>query len=135
MLPETWVIIVALAFGLGIVIYQIMSLSRKTGTPITSAQISAGIDKFKGLAAELEKVGLMAVASADQIVKGEGIDINDLKFQEAFQYVDKWSNQILGIDLEPEMIKKVVEGSYKIYKETISNQAPSATLENIITRE
>lgn len=135
MLPETWITIVALAFGLGIVIYMIVSSSKRTGTPITSAQISAGIDQFKGLAAELEKVGLMAVASADQIVKGEGIDINDLKFQEAFQYVDKWSNQILGIDLEPEMIKKVVEGSYKIYKETITNQAPSATLENIITRE
>lgn len=135
MSPESWITILALLVGVVAIVYMILSSSRSTGTPVTSQQIHAGIDQIKGLAAELEKVGLMAVASADQIVKGQGLNVNDLKFQEAFQYVDKWSNTILGIDLDPEMVKKVVEGSYKIYKETITNQAPSATLENIITRE
>lgn len=122
MSAESWITVLALLVGALVIAYMILASSRKTGTLVTSEQIHAGVDQIKGLAAELEKVGLMAVASADQIIKGEGLNVNDLKFQEAFQYVDKWSNTILGIDLDPEMVKKIVEGSYKIYKETITKQ-------------
>lgn len=66
----------------------------------------------------------MAVSAAQQLVEDNAIDVNSKRFLEAFNYVDNWSKKLFGIDLDPFLVKRIVEGSYNLYKNRVKNPAP-----------
>jgi hypothetical protein len=85
----------------------------RSASPFTLSGLQETYKKSESLAAELEKVGLMAVVAVEQLKDTGVINTNEAAFTAAFDYINSWP----GMEkLDRVTIAHAVEGSYRLYK-------------------
>lgn len=107
----SWVQIIAIVVAVAVVA---IALYRRD----ESIDVNEMIDSSLLLAKELETVGLMAVASVEQLKKTGKINTDEEAFNEAFDYISRWP----GMEkLDRLIIARAVEGSYHLYKKAVTH--------------
>lgn len=104
--------------ALAVVVYLFWK-SEKTPT---LTELEKAFVQTQSLAEELNKVGLMGVAAAEQLKTTGKIDTNEEAFNVAFDYIATWP----GLEhLDRKQVARAVEGSYRIYKEMVQGGKPA----------
>lgn len=115
--------IIALVAGIVAVVIAIVAY-RRSGAAISLEGVQESYVSVQSMAAELEKVGLMAVASAQQLKESGKITTNSEAYNHAFDYINRWFPA-----LDRQIVAAAVEGAYKLYKLTAA-QPPSTEVES-----
>lgn len=113
-----------------IAIVAVVLLYLRSGREVTLEGVQEIASDASTLAAELQQVANVAVASAQQLKEAGKIDSNDAAFAHAVDHVERWYNSVApDVDLDPNVVANAVEGAYYWIKKTQTPQVvidPSA---------